>query len=91
MSLQKKKHKIARNFSFRDHTLKNKENQQNLIDMVLETVIMYGKKITTTFLYLVTFVVDTSVSDESIFSNNFKNKSAINLGCGVMVYIQVYI
>ena len=27
-------------------------------------------------------VVDTSVSDESIFSNNFKNKSAINLGCG---------
>ena len=27
-------------------------------------------------------VVDTSVSDASIFSNNFKNKSAINLGCG---------
>ena len=27
-------------------------------------------------------VVDNSISDESIFSNNFKNKSAINLGCG---------
>ena len=27
-------------------------------------------------------VVDNSISDESIFSNNFKNKSAVNLGCG---------
>ncbi len=27
-------------------------------------------------------VVDNSISDKSIFSNNFKNKSAINLGCG---------
>ena len=27
-------------------------------------------------------VVDNSISDEYIFSNNFKNKSAVNLGCG---------
>ena len=27
-------------------------------------------------------VVDTAISDKSIFSNNFKNKGAINLGCG---------
>ena len=27
-------------------------------------------------------VVDNSISDEYIFSNNFKNKSTINLGCG---------